>query len=112
MILSKKNQSEIFNICKDVFAILLLLIALRKNPYSYYIFLRWVLMIYFIGHIIWNSKRKYLLYIWIIGLITYNPMFPIHSTREIWTIINIITIAIILFLMFPFLKKLIENKNI
>lgn len=107
----EKYRTDIFIITANVIAILLLLLALRRNPYSYYIFLRWALMVFFIAHIVWNNKSKFWLFVWIVGLITYNPLVPFHSTREFWTVINIITVAIIVLSMYNTLKFLLKDQN-
>jgi len=109
-IIPEKYRNDLILIIVNIIAVLLLLIAMKRNPYSYYIFLRWALMVFFIANIIWSNKGKFWLFIWIIGLITYNPIFPIHSTREVWTIINIITIVVIVFSIYPTIKKFTSEK--
>jgi len=79
-----------------IIAIILLSIALFKNPYSYYITMRWLLFISFGVLIYFYSINKNYIFqgLFIVFLVIYNPLLPIHSTREIWEIINIITIAL------------------
>jgi hypothetical protein len=94
-VITKEQKSDIALFATNILAILLLLIAMLKNPYDYYIFLRWALMIFFISKLIWVYKNKLWLLVWIVGLITYNPLVPIHSTRAFWTVINLVTILMI-----------------
>ena len=81
----------------QIAAIVLLLIAFNpNNPYGYYILLRWLLF----GIFTYLAYRAFELrkteWLWILaftGLI-YNPIIPLHLGRDIWTLVNIITILI------------------
>lgn len=76
----------------------MLLIALADNPYSYYITLRWIVFILSIITIIIVFKQDLtkVLYFNIAIPFIYNPIIPIHLTRTIWTVINLITIAVLI----------------
>ncbi len=78
-------------------AIVMLLLAFNpKNPYGYYILLRWVCCVVFayLTYLAFEQKKQNL--VWVFGFIAiiYNPVIRIHLTRDIWSIINIITIII------------------
>lgn len=78
-------------------AIVMLLWALYpENPYGYYILLRIICCAVFIYLAIQAVSDEKLGWVWVLGVIAviYNPMIPIHLTREIWTIINLVTIII------------------
>jgi len=94
-----------------IIAIILLSIALFKNPYSYYISMRWLLSISFGILIYFYSVDKNYIFqgLFVVLLVIYNPLLPIHSTREIWTIINIVTIALIAVSFFD--NKLYLNRG-
>lgn len=66
------------------------------NPYGYYVLLRWVccgVFAYLAFHA-FNQKRQ--AWVWILGITAgiYNPIVPVHLTREIWSVVNVITIAV------------------
>ncbi len=74
-----------------------------ENPYGYYILLRWVCCAVFAYLSIQAGSQEKQGWVWILGVtaFVYNPIIPIHLTREIWTVVNIITIMI-LWLHFSF----------
>ena len=65
------------------------------NPYSYYILLRWVCCAVFA----FLAVRAFAIgkqgWVWVLGVTTaiYNPLVPVHLTREIWSVINVVTIG-------------------
>ena len=75
---------------------MLLWALIPANPYGYYILLRWVCCAAFVYLAIqaWNLERTG--WVWILGVTAgvYNPIFRIHATREIWSIVNLVTIAL------------------
>lgn len=78
-------------------AIATLLGALNPgNPYGYYILLRWVICGIFAYLAFKAFKNGYEGWVWILGITAavYNPIFRVHLTREIWSIVNLITIGI------------------
>ena len=79
---------------------LMLLWALNpSNPYGYYILLRWVCCGCFAYMACVAYKQKKQNWIWILGITAtiYNPIIRVHLTREIWSVVNVITIGIALF---------------
>ena len=75
----------------------LLLLALNPdNPYGYYIFLRWVCCAAFVYLAIQAVTLEKGGWVWILGVtaIIYNPIFRVHGTREMWFIINLVTIGL------------------
>ena len=82
----------------QVIASIMLLWALNPdNPYGYYILLRWVccgIFAFLAIRAIENKEKPG--WVWILGImaVVYNPIIRIHLTREIWSIINVITIGI------------------
>lgn len=76
---------------------LMLLWALNpENPYGYYILLRWVCFgtfLYLASRALAQEKQGL---IWILGItaLVYNPIFSFHLNRELWSIINLVTIGI------------------
>lgn len=81
----------------QVISIILLLIAFNPaNPYSYYILLRWICCAAFAYLAFVTYKEGKQEWVWILGVtaLVYNPFFPIHLNRKLWSVINIITIII------------------
>lgn len=66
------------------------------NPYEYYILLRWVCCAVFAYLALYASACKQQDWVWVLGVTAavYNPIIPVHLTREIWTVLNLITIGI------------------
>ncbi len=78
-------------------AILLIIAPILPLPYSFYIFLRYVITISSLL-VIYRLYSQAFLIIELettIGMIViailYNPIFPIHLSREMWLPINFIT---------------------
>jgi hypothetical protein len=74
-----------------------LAVALLQLPYGYYVLLRLVVC----GVCIYlavqeeNAGRK--AWVWVLGAVAilYNPIFRIHLTRDIWSVVNIATILLL-----------------
>jgi hypothetical protein len=67
-----------------------------ENPYGYYVLLRWVCCGVF-GFLTFHALgHKMQGWSWTLGItaLVYNPIFRIHLTREIWVVVNIVTIGI------------------
>lgn len=64
-------------------------------PYGYYPIMRWVVS----ASCVWLALTAYREgredWAWGWGVIAgiYNPIFPVHASREIWSIVNVVTIA-------------------
>jgi hypothetical protein len=67
-----------------------------SNPYGYYILLRWVCCAVFGYLALQASAYKKQDWVWVLGVTAavYNPIIPVHLTREIWSVVNIVTIGI------------------
>ncbi len=78
-------------------ASLMLLWALNPaNPYGYYILLRWVCCGAFAYLAFQAFAQEKQGWVWILGVTAavYNPVLRVHLTREIWSVLNVITIGI------------------
>ena len=77
-------------------SILMLLLALLHMPYGYYQLLRLVITIqtFYIGYSLFqkDSQINNQIIYWGLILLIYNPVFKISFSREIWIIVNIVTI--------------------
>jgi len=75
----------------------MLLLALNPgNPYGYYILLRWVCCAVFAYLAYYTLKQEKRGWTWVLGItaVVYNPILRVHLTRDIWSVINLITIGI------------------
>ena len=66
------------------------------NAYGYYILPRWVccgIFAYLAFHTLKQGKRGWT---WVLGItsIVYNPILRVHLTRDIWSVVNLMTIGI------------------
>jgi len=81
----------------QIIVILMLLWALYPhNPYGYYTLLRLVCCGCF-GFLVYAAVvEKMAAWAWLLGItvLIYNPFVPVHLTRNIWAIINLITIGV------------------
>ncbi len=78
--------------------IALLLLAPFHWPYSYYIFLRWFVLLSTLAHIgfsIWLRRPLCLLIFVPIGLL-FNPIEPIYFSKDNWAIIDFVAAILIL----------------
>ncbi len=69
-----------------LFVACLLIAAVATLPYGYYVLLRWVVTATAL-YAAWSSFRaKRELWFYFLGLvaIVFNPLLPLHLTREIW----------------------------
>lgn len=79
---------------------LMLLWALSPtNPYSYYTFLRIICCGSFVYLATLSNQRKTAHWQWVfVGLaVIYNPIFRIHLDRPFWSVVNVATVAVLLF---------------
>lgn len=66
------------------------------NPYGYYILLRWICCAVFAFLALQSFAQEKQGWVWVLGItaVIYNPLIRIHLTRELWSVINLITIGI------------------
>lgn len=70
--------------------------ALLELPYSYYVLLRVLVCGVCIYLAVQEYERGRTGWVWVLGgfAVLYNPIFRIHLNREVWSIVNIVTIAL------------------
>lgn len=83
------------------------------NPYGYYILLRWVccgIFAYLAFQALEHEKQGW---VWMLGItaLVYNPIFRVHLNRELWSIINVVTIGIAVASIFAFKVKKEKNNT-
>lgn len=77
-----------------------------ENPYGYYILLRIVVFAACAYLAFRAAEIEKTSWVWVLGVtaVIYNPIIRIHLNREIWSVVNIVTV-IILILTFCILRK-------
>lgn len=76
--------------------IVMLLWALNPdNPYGYYMFLRLTCsaVFAFLGCLAWEQGQTFLMCLFFGALIVYNPIFSLHLTRDVWNVVNVVTVV-------------------
>ena len=78
----------------------LLILALLPWPYGYYKLLRLIVCLVSVWLAYGQWRLDNAISGWVVALgataILYNPLFPIHLTREIWSVLNLITAGLFL----------------
>lgn len=91
------NANQMMTWLLQAICIFFLILALNpKNPYGFYIFLRWLCfpIFAFLAHKAFGLGKTKWCAAFIIAAITYNPLMRLHLQRDVWTLLNIITIVI------------------
>ena len=81
----------------QLIAVVMLLIALNpSNPYGYYTFLRFVCCAVFayLAFLAFEQKKHLFAWLLVVTAIVYNPIIRVQLTRDIWTVVNMVTIII------------------
>jgi hypothetical protein len=75
----------------------LLLWALDKHPYGYYTLLRWLVCGVSAYSTLVAINLKKIPWAWILGItaVIFNPIIPIHLSRETWATIDITAAGIL-----------------
>ena len=98
-----------------IIAAILLFWALDRHPYSYYTVLRFVVCgVAGYGVFISIQLDKNVL-AWILGItaILFNPIVPIHLSRDLWAIIDVAVGLVFIFSLFVLNRpKIAESDNI
>jgi len=76
----------------SLFVALILLGSLGSWPYGYYVFLRWVTCATSIIFAFYAFSLDKVWVAWTLGFVAilFNPLIPIHLSREVWLPIDIV----------------------
>jgi hypothetical protein len=90
-----------------ILAILFLLEALGDNPYGYYQFLRWTMLIIggYSAYSFYKLRNKIWLLIFSIIALLFNPIIPFTFQRETWQMIDIVVAIIFIVSLFKKYEK-------
>ena len=66
-------------------------------PYGYYSLMRWVAcpVLAWLAILSYRSGADNWMWVWGISAGIYNPILPVHATREFWTVVNLVTIGFV-----------------
>ncbi len=85
-----------------ILAILFLLGALADNPYGYYQFLRWAILIVggYSAYLAYKTGSK--VWLWAFGAVAilFNPIFLITFSKDTWQIIDVVVAVIFIVSLF------------
>ena len=90
-----------------VISVFMLLLAIPRLPYGYYIFLRWVVSLSalfsaWVAHSL--EKRSWVIVMGGIAIL-FNPIVPVHLTKETWVVIDLIVAVLFLISIFQIRPK-------
>lgn len=98
----------------QLIACLMLFWALNpENPYGYYILLRCVCCGVFAYLAVQAFQIEKQGWVWLLGInaFVYNPILRVHLNREIWSVVNIVTIGIAVASMFSIKKERPDHRG-
>ena len=80
----------------------MLILALSRHPYSYYTLLRWIVCGTAAYGAFKSVELEKTIWVWVLGIIAlfFNPIIPVHLSRETWAPINVITALIFIVSIF------------
>lgn len=95
-----------------IIAAAMLLLALAPWPYGYYQLLRFVVcgVSVYIASMAYQWQRFWATYLFGFIALLFNPLIPIHLTREIWQPIDVIC-ALLFVIVAMLLQKPAEEKK-
>jgi len=93
--MSSKNL--FFVAAKLVASGLLVVAAFLRYPYDYYTLMRWVVCIvsaFGMLHAISIARHRWA---WTLGItgVFFNPVFPVHLKREVWSCVDVVAAGVI-----------------
>ena len=85
-------------ILQAIVSLMLLWALVPSNPYEYYIVLRLVCCVAFVYLAVQAFRQHKKTWVWVLGITAavYNPIFRVHLTRGIWSVVNVVTMVIAL----------------
>jgi len=97
-----KQFISIPNILRFVVAILLLIWALTKLPYSYYTLLRWITFTYacYSAYLTFNVQPEGWFVTYLFIALLFNPFIPPRFDSTVWDLIDVATAVYIIVSIF------------
>lgn len=98
------NSQKLGFIIVRIITVILLIWALDRHTYGYYVLLRFVVcgVCAYGAYLAAEIKKNG--WVWILGgmAILFNPILPFHLGRDTWAIVDIVTAIILLLSLFLF----------
>lgn len=65
-------------------------------PYGYYTVMRWIVsaLCFWLAISAHRASQESWTWAWVVIAGIYNPIFPVHANREVWSVVNVLTIAV------------------
>lgn len=75
----------------------LIAVAMLPMPYGYYGVMRWVVCAAFAYLAVQAHAdgRDEWMWVWIVAAGVYNPIFKVAASREVWTVVNLVTFVVV-----------------
>jgi hypothetical protein len=91
----------------------MLLLALLRHPYSYYILLRWIVCGTAAYGTFTSIELEKSSWAWGLGIIAllFNPIIPVYLSREIWAPVDVATALIFVMSIFTIRRKNYDDKK-
>jgi len=95
-----------------IVASVILLGALGDWPYGYYQLLRWITCgaAVWVAFLAYDWEKKWATVVFTIVAVLFNPLVPIHLSRDVWQPIDLIC-ALLFFVIAFVLKEPAQNKQ-
>ena len=92
----QKNKKGTIWIPQAAASIILLVALNPENPYGYYVLLRLVVCSIFAYLAFQAFEKEKTEWVWVLGITAavYNPFVKMHFGREIWSLVNLVTIGV------------------
>ena len=76
--------------------IAMLVLALLPLPYAYYMLLRVAIfgVCAYLAVAAFSNEKAELGWMLAVSALVYNPVFPVHMTKDGWTVVNLLTIGL------------------
>lgn len=95
--------------------VIMLLMAMFKMPYFYYFYLRMFLFLFSIYCILEEFKTKkniFIIFIFFLISLFFNPFIPVQLERQLWSYIDMFSLLLYLFYFFKTIKYFEKRKNL
>lgn len=81
-----------------VVAAVLLLVAIGQNPYDFYTIMRWIVcgVSAYGAYREFERKRAGWAWTFVVLAVTFNPISPVHLSRETWAPIDVVSAGILI----------------
>ena len=100
----KKKQIVIPSI---IVTTLLLIAIFPIKEYSYYALLRWVVFFTAVYICYFSYQAERMNWIWLMGIVAsvFNPIIPLHMSKEFWQVLDFVTAVIFIVFVVSFQKE-------